>query len=342
MMTPERVGARRWVRKTDVPVAEAINGRLRRLILAQRSLLSQVLWGAAIAAAAAALKLALPERAASVTPFIFYYPGVAAAGAFLGAVGGVACLAAGIAVYVVQALTGGGPRVLALWPAGLIYVVCSGFILWLTAMLRRLVRDLHQAEQQHAFLLAELQHRVKNTLTVVQAIASQTLRARAPHAHLERALTDRLIALAKAHNLLSEDAWRGAPLRELLAHALEPFLGPHGERMSLRGEELELPADTVVGLALCLHELATNATKYGALSTPDGRVEVTWAAAGGRVSLEWREQGGPAVTPPTRKGFGSRILLKGVTGRARPKLSIDFPPEGLVWRAEFDLAVREA
>lgn len=312
--------------------------RLRRLILARQSAPVQVALGLVFAAVAAGLRLVMPLPNGSLTPFIFYYPAVAAAGAFLGGPGGVACLVGGIAAYLAQAALGTIPRPGALFPAGLIYIVCSGFILWLTAMLRYLVRDLHRAEEQHAFLLAELQHRVKNTLTVVQAIAHQTLRSGVDPARAEQALVDRLIALAKAHNLLSEDAWRGARLREVLVHALEPFLGAARARVTYEGDDLALPADTVVGLALCLHELATNATKYGALSTPGGGVAIAWREAGGRVTLEWREHGGPRVAPPERKGFGSRILLRGVTGRARPKLSVDYPPEGLVWRAEFDLA----
>jgi PAS domain S-box-containing protein len=192
------------------------------------------------------------------------------------------------------------------------------------------VTDRVTAERQQKLLLDELNHRVKNTLATVQAIASQTLRTNAEPAAFREAFESRLIALSATHDLLTATNWRSAALRDVLLLELKPF-GP--ERYSLEGPEASLSPTEALTLGLLFHELATNAAKYGALSAPDGRVDVAWglapAAEGLRLELDWIERGGPKVSPPTRRGFGSRLIERSLTGQMRGKALLDFAVDGL-------------
>jgi PAS domain S-box-containing protein len=160
-----------------------------------------------------------------------------------------------------------------------------------------------RADEAKALVAGETQHRIKNTLATVQAIAAQTLR----HVPAEdlRGFLGRLQALGEAQELLTREHWDQAPLREVLARALKPF----GERIALEGPGVSLPARTSLMLTMCLHELATNAAKYGALSNGTGKVSLAWNLVdGGKVRLHWQESGGPVVAAPTHKGFGSRLI----------------------------------
>ena len=182
-----------------------------------------------------------------------------------------------------------------------------------------------QAQDQQRLLLDELNHRVKNTLATVQAISKQTLRGATDPAAFAEAFEARLLALSQTHNALTDGQWAGAGLR----HILELELQPHGpERVSLEGPDVHLPARMALSLGMVFHELATNAAKYGALSR-DGRLSVNWRREDGGLAFTWRETGGPAVTPPTRRGFGSRLVERSITSELRGKLAIDYRPEGL-------------
>ncbi|HEX2134836.1 MAG TPA: PAS domain S-box protein [Microvirga sp.] len=197
-----------------------------------------------------------------------------------------------------------------------------------------LVRDItrmKENEDRQKLLLGELNHRVKNTLATVQSIARQTLRsASAPELAHER-FEDRLLALSKTHNLLTNENWEHASLRELLEQELSPY-GTARYRL-LGREDVRLAPRAVVALGMALHELTTNAAKYGALSAPSGTVTVGWevgAAPVRRLSLDWREEGGPAITAqPTRRGFGSRLLERGVTAELGGTVALAFAPTGL-------------
>jgi PAS domain S-box-containing protein len=182
-----------------------------------------------------------------------------------------------------------------------------------------------RAEEAKALLLAETQHRIKNTLATVHAIAAQTLRE-APPGAVESFLA-RLHALGEAHDLLTIDRWEKAPLREVVARALQPF----GERITLSGPPVCLPAQTSLMLTMCLHELATNAVKYGALSKDSGKVGVDWEVNGNggqlRVRLAWQETGGPPVTAPARKGFGSRLIERSF--KSEGAMQLQFNPDGV-------------
>ena len=172
------------------------------------------------------------------------------------------------------------------------------------------ITERKRGEEQRTLLVNELNHRVKNTLAVVQSIASQTLRSATSLAEGERSLASRLVSLAKAHDILTEENWSGADLQELLVasstqHSVR-------DRFRLSGEPVWLPPSLALSLALAIHELITNAIKYGALSTRDGTISISWTftdqPAGRRLRLEWRERGGPPVAHPEHKGFGTRMI----------------------------------
>jgi PAS domain S-box-containing protein len=193
------------------------------------------------------------------------------------------------------------------------------------------------AEQAKEMLLNESRHRIKNTLAIVQAIAGQTLRSTPPPER--EAFQARLHALGGAHELLTSDHWDQAPLRELVDHAVKPFGSGQDRRFIIDGPEISLPARTSLMLTLCLHELATNAAKYGALSNGTGQVHIAWEPIDNsgrqRLRLAWRESGGPPVKIPARKGFGSLLIESSFAGEGES--SIEFAPGGL--RCVLNLAV---
>lgn len=202
------------------------------------------------------------------------------------------------------------------------------------------VTDRVRAERQQALLVAELNHRVKNALATVQSIAAQTLRTSPDPAAFRIAFESRLMALAATHDLLTASSWRGAQLRDVLLVELEPH-GP--ERYELDGPDVALGPNQALSLGLVFHELATNAAKYGALSTPHGCVRVSWrtveAANGQALELAWTERGGPAVTPPARRGFGSRLIERSLQGEIGGSATLEFAEGGVVCRVMAPLPV---
>ncbi len=199
--------------------------------------------------------------------------------------------------------------------------------------------DRKQAEERQRMLLNELNHRVKNTLATVQAIVSQTLRSTPePEAAFQR-VQARLLALSNTHNLLNATSWTAADLADVLNAELRPYLG-YGDRVVLEGGHVALDPKTALAFGLIVHELATNAAKYGSLSLPAGRVEVSWRVVGENeepsVELLWREIGGPAVAPPSRRGFGSRLVERSARD-LRGSVDLDYAVTGLVCRLVFVL-----
>jgi two-component sensor histidine kinase len=162
-----------------------------------------------------------------------------------------------------------------------------------------------EAEELQRLLLNELNHRVKNTLATIQAITIQTLRTSSDLPSAREALNRRILSLAQAHDLLTMRAWTGANLTDVVMRALDAFAPT---QLKLSGTAIDVSPGHALSLSLALHELATNAAKYGALSCPEGRVSVKWGLQNGMLHLDWEESGGPPVTPPTKKGFGSRLL----------------------------------
>jgi PAS domain S-box-containing protein len=191
------------------------------------------------------------------------------------------------------------------------------------------VTERKRAEATQRLLIGELNHRVKNTLASVQAIATQTLRHAAEPAEFAPTFIGRIHALARAHSLLSATTWQGARLRELIEGQLQ--LGTiDPARMTFAGPEIELSPEPALHLALVLHELGTNANKYGALSNETGRVRLVWRLKGGKLELEWTETGGPDVAAPTRRGFGTALIersLKAEGGSA----TASYDEGGLRW-----------
>ncbi|HEU0155253.1 MAG TPA: PAS domain S-box protein [Stellaceae bacterium] len=191
-----------------------------------------------------------------------------------------------------------------------------------------------EAERNRQLLVEELNHRVKNTLAAVQSLAVQS-QAGGGWESFEA----RLLSLSQAHELLTEAKWEGASLRALMRRGLEPWLGER-TRIAFDGPDVRLGSKAIVALAMALHELATNAVKYGALSTPSGNVRVTWEVTPGspdRLRLQWAETGGPPVSPPARRGFGSRLIERGLALDLGGEARLDFATSGLVCTIEIPL-----
>jgi PAS domain S-box-containing protein len=186
-----------------------------------------------------------------------------------------------------------------------------------------------RAEEAKKLLLNESKHRIKNTLATVQAFAGQTLRQAAPEEM--QAFAARLQALGEAHDLLTSESWDQAPLREVVGRALKPFEPNRHDRIIIEGPSVALPATSSLTLTMCLHELATNAAKYGALSNGTGKVHIGWELLGNgsdrKVKLSWRESGGPPVRVPERKGFGSLLIEQSSVGDG--ETCLEFQPDGL-------------
>ena len=197
------------------------------------------------------------------------------------------------------------------------------------------------AEERLVLLMREVNHRAKNALAVVQSALRLTRAADLPS--YVQTVEGRVSALARVQTLLAADAWTGADLRTLLEGELAPFLGD-GRRAAMSGPEVSLPANVTQPLAMAMHELATNAVKYGALSTTEGSVAVTWAVeqpedGSARLQLRWTEAGGPAVAgAPARRGFGGRVLDGTVRMQLGGRVSLDWQPTGLVCELDVPLA----
>lgn len=206
------------------------------------------------------------------------------------------------------------------------------------AKLQREVGERRRAEQRQQLLIHELNHRVKNMLATVQSVARQSLGRPDGEGRLAD-FEERLMALAWAHDILTRERWAGASLTTVLARTMTPY----GEgRVKLTGPDLRISPKMALALAMGVHELATNAAKYGALSRDKGRVEIHWRLDGTveppRLTLDWRERDGPPVTPPVRTGFGTRLLEKGLAHELGGKVAIRFLPAGVRCRivAPFD------
>jgi two-component system CheB/CheR fusion protein len=205
------------------------------------------------------------------------------------------------------------------------------------------VTDRKAWERQQRLLLRELTHRVKNTLAVVQSIAHQTVRGAPSLEEFVLRFEGRLVALGNAHNLLVESDWQGADLRALARSQLELYATTASNRVEMTGEPVRLPPELATPLALVLHELATNAAKYGSLSNGTGRVELSWHldANGGQhlLNIAWQEHGGPPVQPSVRAGFGSVLIREGLPNA---KVRLDSPPEGILCTIELPIRERPA
>jgi PAS domain S-box-containing protein len=212
------------------------------------------------------------------------------------------------------------------------------------------ISDRKQAEARQKHLLDELNHRVKNTLATVQSLASQTLRGVESPEAFRHTFEARVVALSKAHDLLTTRNWQGADLQELVSQQLAPYSTIEPSRLVLAGEPVALTPRAALTLSMVFHELATNAAKYGALSTPTGSLDVRWsvdrgpAGPGGApdvVRLTWRESGGPAVVPPERRGFGSRLIERSAS-ELDAEMQFAFEPGGVRYSVAIPLTAANA
>lgn len=199
----------------------------------------------------------------------------------------------------------------------------------------------HRREQARSrMMIDELNHRVKNTLSTVQSIVSQALRTVADPEVAREVIESRLFALSRSHDLLTHENWEGVGLLDLVNQAMEPFGVADGrvERFVITGENVRLPPNATLALGIAFHELATNAVKYGAFSNAAGSILVGWTIEptpeGNRLILRWQEKDGPPVAPPSRKGFGSRVIERGLAHELDGAVHLDFRTEGVVCTIE--------
>ena len=193
-------------------------------------------------------------------------------------------------------------------------------------------------EEHIRFIMDELSHRSKNLLMVVLAIANQTVEHATSFGEFQANFGGRLMALARSHDLLVEKGWSGASIEALIFTQLKPFMDEPAIRLDVAGPPIMLTPLAAQNIGLALHELATNAMKYGALSSPEGRIVIRWDVDDRQLPkkfrLSWREQGGPPVHPPTHQGFGHTVLSHIAQGSSDTDAGLMFAPEGFAWRFE--------
>jgi two-component sensor histidine kinase len=200
--------------------------------------------------------------------------------------------------------------------------------LWVAGKQRQAEQIRLRSERHLELVVAELNHRVKNTLAIVQSFAHQSLKSSANPQEAGRAFEGRLSALASAHNMLTRENWDSVSLVDLIANSLDAH-NDTGTRFAVEGPDLSVRPKSAITLAMTLHELATNSTKYGALSSPDGFVRVSWEDGEGQFRFVWKERGGPPVQQPTRTGFGSRMLARALAAELGGKSTLEFEADGL-------------
>jgi two-component sensor histidine kinase len=308
-------------------------GLVRRVIAARNARARQLGFVVAGVGLAAAIRW-FTDRGSHGVPFITFLPVVVLAAVFLE--WPFAVLAAAISLAAVAALFTDTMRLpttfenQVLW-AGFVFV--AAFMVVTGHVLRRTILELDAQSAKVRAFNVELQHRTKNTLQIVRALASRAARATDP-IEFYNTLAGRLDALAKANELLGSGDIETCDVGDLVRAALQPF---PGWSVDAAGQPAAIAAEPGTQLMMALHELGTNAVKYGALSTEGGKVWINWAAADGAIDLVWRETGGPPVVAPAKLGLGSRMLRPGGAFRA---VDLDYAPEGLVCRLNVDLSAR--
>lgn len=277
-----------------------------------------------------ALRLALQPLLGGALWFATYYPALLCATLALGWRWGVAALL--LSALAADYLFIPPPRSLSLETrdvaAVVVFLLSGGLLVLSTALLREALHRLNTAAETQKALNRELQHRVNNNLAVIQALAAQTMRSSPDLQTFYERFRGRVIAVSAANRILSAGDWATCEFPALPEAALRPFSSE--DRVQIEGPPCSVPAESCVPLVLALHELGTNATKYGALSVPQGQVLLRWALRGAAkrdLVIEWLESGGPQVEQPTRTGLGSRLLAAQV-GIA--DVQTEFRREGLL------------
>lgn len=202
--------------------------------------------------------------------------------------------------------------------------------------LRHEISERKRAEQGQFLLIRELNHRVRNTLATVQAVIQLSLASSPSMESFRESISARIASLARVHTMLADQQWSTTTFQEVLANELEPY--QKDGQIEMTGPELRLSSESAVILAMVLHELTTNASKYGALSGAQGRVQLNWTLSpnpsGQRLALDWRETGGPALSAPGRGGFGTLLLNRLLKGPLQGNISFDPAPDGMRVRLE--------
>jgi two-component sensor histidine kinase len=197
----------------------------------------------------------------------------------------------------------------------------------------RLATQLARSQADRELLINELNHRVKNTLATVQGLVASTLRSAVSIADAKKVVEERIIALGRTHDVLTEEHWESADLRELVLSIVQPYLADPGNRIEVFGPDLRVNPRAAVALGMILNELMTNAAKYGALSQPEGRVRVEWSTTKEedppKLRMVWMEIGGPLVHSPTRRGFGSTLIEHSIS-ELSGTCEKNFDPIGLI------------
>lgn len=213
----------------------------------------------------------------------------------------------------------------------------AGEVDWIAGTTRD-ITDRKRVEEHLQLLIHELNHRVKNTLATIQSIAAQTFRGDADQA-ARAAFDSRLIALSEAHTILTRTNWEGAELKDIAERALAAFQseGNYPERIRIEGCEVQLRPQVALALAMAFHELASNAAKYGALSTVSGSIRLHWEREDDRLRITWQEAGGPPVATPSHRGFGSRLIEHGLARELKGEVRLDYQPDGVVCTIDIPL-----
>ena len=262
----------------------------------------------------ALLRFALDPFLGGVVPFVTFFPALLIAGVWGGAWAGAGVLTFGSLVAAFFWLKPEWSLDLTITSiaALVLFWILGGALVLMAATLHSLVLGLAEAEEQANLLAHEMKHRAGNLIGVIQAIARQTARNSSTVADFQSQFEERLMALARAQKFAGADSEDAPDLESFITAALEPF---GSDRFMLSGPPAALQPSLASSFALLLHELGTNAMKYGALSTESGQVAISWSLQNGRINLQWDESGGPPVVPPSRSGFGSKLL------------KLAFPPE---------------
>lgn len=279
-------------------------------------------------ATATVLRLAVEWVATDVAPFAFYYPAILITTLVSGsAAGGLATLASGIVIWWAFLLPRFEWNSLAaeqIVSLGL-FVVAAALIIWVASRYRSMMRRLDEEERYRQVMVDELGHRVKNKLATIYAILRHELRG---HDDIWQSVSGRLRALSAADDFLLKSDGKGVELRQILEMELEPY---DSSRISLQGEPAFFFGKLPTVLALVFHELATNAAKYGALSASSGRLAISWRTSGDRITLDWVESGGPTVSEPSRRSFGSNLIERSLDSFGA-SAKIEFAPKGVICR----------
>jgi len=197
-------------------------------------------------------------------------------------------------------------------------------------------REREAADKLQKLILGELHHRIKNTLATVSAIASQSFRAASSIEQGQKAMEGRLTALSRAHDLLMQVSWANASLNHTLSSATEPYDRQRDRRFHFNGPDIRITSGAVIALAMTFNELCTNTTKFGALSVPNGRVEIAWTIDEKRLHLVWTERLGPDVKPPNRRSFGTR-MMESLGQQLNGQVRLTYEPSGFVYSLDVPL-----